>query len=74
VVALIAVTVVTLAGCSSDEESACERLSKRLDSVEAEAAGLGEQSWENVLRVQELQTERTDVRRQMADEGCTGDT
>jgi hypothetical protein len=59
---LPALTVVTIAGCSSDEESACQRLSDRLDSIEAPAAGLTEQSWENLVRVQELQTERTNVR------------
>jgi uncharacterized protein involved in exopolysaccharide biosynthesis len=68
---LPALTVVTIAGCSSDEESPCQRLSDRLDSIEAQAAGLTEQSWENLVRVQELQTERTNVRRQMAEEGCT---
>ena len=65
----------TLAGCSSDEESACDRLSDRLDSIEAEAEadGVTEQSRENIVRVQELQTERTNVRRQMVEEGCAVD-
>ena len=63
----------TLAGCSSDEESACDRLSDRLDSIEAETDGVTEQSWENIVRVQELQTERTNVRRQMVEEGCAVD-
>jgi hypothetical protein len=48
--------------------------SERLDSIVTEAAGLGEQACENVLRVQELQTDRTNVRRQMVEEGCSGDT
>jgi hypothetical protein len=47
---------------------------RRLDSIVTEAAGLGEQACENVLRVQELQTDRTNVRRQMVEEGCSGDT
>lgn len=63
--------VVTLAGCSPDDESACDRLNERLDSVEAQAAGLSEQSWENVRRMQDLQAERTNLRRQLADAGCT---
>jgi hypothetical protein len=60
--------------CSSEEESACHRLSDRLDSIEAQAVRLTEQSWESLVRVQELQSQRTDVRRQMAEEGCTVDT
>lgn len=74
VAGLAAVTVVTLAGCSSDEESACHRLSDRLDSIVAQAARLTAQSWENLVRVQELQSQGSDVRRQMAEEGCTVDT
>jgi hypothetical protein len=69
--ALAAPTVAALAGCSSGEASACDRLNDRLDSIEADADGLAEQSWENAVRVQELQSQRTNVRRQMADDGCT---
>lgn len=71
---IAALTVGILAGCSSDEESACDRLRDRLHAIEAEADGLTEQSWENVLRGHELQAERTGVRRQLVDEGCTVDT
>jgi hypothetical protein len=74
VAGLAALTFVTLVGCSSDEESACHRLSDPLDYIEAQAAGLTEQSWENLVRVQELQSERTGVRRKMGEEGCTVDT
>jgi hypothetical protein len=68
-----ALTVAALVACSSDEESACDLLSERLDSIEAEAAGLGEQSWESTLRGQELQAERVIVRRDFVEAGCAID-
>jgi outer membrane murein-binding lipoprotein Lpp len=71
VVGLGVLAVVGLAGCSSDEESACERLNDRLDSIEAEVDALPrEQTWENVVRVQELAAERDSVRRNMVRDGC----
>ena len=66
------VALVTLAvGCSSDDgTSLCARMSEELSEIDSEADALGEQSFDNVLRLQELQTERTQVRREMVEAGC----
>jgi hypothetical protein len=64
------VLAVVVCACSSDEPNACDRIVERLDAIDDELAGLGEQSWENVVRNHELHSQHLEARRDLAAEGC----
>ena len=56
--------------CSSGEKSACSKLRERLNDIESEMSDEAPQSWDEVMRGQERQQERNEVRGEMASEGC----
>ena len=68
----LAVAAVLLLGvaCSSGGESACSQFRERLDRVEAEMGDEAAQSWDEVMRGQELQQERAELRGEMARRKC----
>ena len=68
--AAVMAALLVASACSSGGESACSKLRKRLAHVDSQFSDEAAQSWDDVMRGQELQQERGEIRGEMARRGC----